>query len=114
MIIVASSKDGRVVPWFAEGNPPEGFVEVPKDLLEKYRSGEIKDGFELAQKSFAYKAGYKADEAQEKPAIKIPLPKKEKEPKKVEAPIEEAKKVVVAESRPFNASLFTDVIKTRA
>jgi hypothetical protein len=114
MIIVASSKDGRVVPWFAEGNPPDGFVEVPKDLLVKYRSGEIKDGFELAQKSFAYKAGYKADEAQEKPAIKIPLPKKEKEPKKVEAPVEKAEKVVVAESSPFNASPFTDAIKTRA
>lgn len=115
MIIVASSKDGRVVPWFAEGNPPDGFVEVPKDLLEKYRSGEIKDGFELAQKSFAYKAGYKADETQEKPAIKIPLPKKEKEPKKVEAPIvEKAEKVVAVESSPFDASPFTDAIKTRA
>lgn len=116
MIIVASSKDGRVVPWFAEGNPPEGFVEVPKDLLKKYRSGEIKDGFELAQKSFAYKAGYKADEVQEKPAIKIPIPlyKKEKEPKKVEAPVEKAEKVVAAESSPFDASPFTDAIKTRA
>ena len=114
MIIVASSKDGRVVPWFAEGNPPEGFVEVPKDLLKKYRSGEIKDGFELAQKSFAYKAGYKADEAQEKPAIKIPIPKKENEPKKVEAPVEKVKKVVEAETSPFGASPFADVIKTRA
>jgi hypothetical protein len=114
MIIVVSSKDGRVVPWFTEGNPPEGFVEVPKDLLVKYRSGQIKDGFELAQKSLAYKAGYKADEAQEKPAITIPLPVKEKEPNKVEAPMEKVKKVVEAETRPFGDSPFTDAIKTRA
>ena len=113
-MIIASMKDGRVVPWFLEGNPPEGFVEAPNDLFEKYRSGEIKDGFELAQKSLAYKAGYKADQVQEKPAIKIPIPKKEKEPKKVEAPVEKDEKVVAAESSLFDASPFTDAIKTRA
>lgn len=113
-MIIASSKDGRVVPWFADSAPPEGFVEVPKDLLEKYRSGEIKDGFELAQKSLAYKAGYKADDAQEKPAIKIPIPKKEKEPKKVESPGEKVEKVVEEETSPFGDSPFADAIKTRA
>lgn len=122
-MIIVSSKDGRVGPWFSEGNPPEGFVEVPKDLLEKYRSGEIKDGIELAQKSLAHKAGYKDDRSQGKNVIKIPIPlvkeekeSKEKESKEAEAPAGKAKKVVSAEPSPFDPtpSPFADAVKTRA
>ena len=78
MKIIASQKDGRVVPWFLDSNPPNNYVEVPDELYEQYKNGKIKDGFELAQKSLAVKAGYKVPQA--KPAIKIPVVSEEAAP----------------------------------
>lgn len=51
---IASLVDGRVVPWFSEGDPlPARFVVVPEKLLAKFRSGEIKDGIALAKAALA-------------------------------------------------------------
>lgn len=102
MIIVASQKDGRVVPWFSEGNIPKNFVEIPISLYDKYRAGEIKDGFELAKKALAVKAGYGA-EAQEKPAIKIPVSTKK----------EAASKEVAEEKSAPAAVSFPEIVKMR-
>lgn len=77
MIIIASTKTGYVGPWFLEEKPPADFVEVPSGVYEKYKSGKIKDGFELAQKALAVKAGYEVGARDENSAIKIPIPPKE-------------------------------------
>lgn len=104
MIIIASTKTGYVGPWFLDEKPPEDFVEVPSDVFQKYKSGEIKDGFELAQKALAVKAGY-VEARDEKPAIKIPLPpKEEKKPTK----LAELEKALEA------SSLFPETSKKRA
>lgn len=47
---IASLIDGRVCPWYLEGDPiPEKFVLIPDDLLAKYASGEVADGKTLAR-----------------------------------------------------------------
>ena len=57
MKTIASLVDGRVVPWFADGDPiPEKFVAVPDALLAKYKAGEITDGRALARASLAANA----------------------------------------------------------
>lgn len=105
MIIIASTKTGYVGPWFLDEKPPEDFVEVPSDVFQKYKSGEIKDGFELAQKALAVKAGY-VEARDEKPAIKIPIPSKED--KKPTAKVVEFGKTLEA------SSLFPETSKKRA
>lgn len=57
MKTIASLVDGRVVPWFADGDPiPEKFVAVPDALYAKYKAGEITDGRALARASLAANA----------------------------------------------------------
>lgn len=68
-MIVAHLRNGRVGPWFPKSEPPKDLVEVPDELFKKYKSGEIRDGFELAQRSLAYKAMQNAP--REKPVISI-------------------------------------------
>lgn len=54
---IASLVDGRVVPWFAEGDPlPEKFVMIPDALYAKYCAGEITDGKALARAAIAENA----------------------------------------------------------
>lgn len=54
---IASIDDGRVVPWYlTAAEIPIKYVEIPDALLEKYRSGEIADGRELARQALALNA----------------------------------------------------------
>lgn len=51
---IARLSDGFVTEWYLSDEPvPNGCVEIPTDLLDKYRSGEIADGVALAKAALA-------------------------------------------------------------
>lgn len=69
-MIIVNTNDGYVGPWFSDEAPPINLIEVPPELLAKYKAGKIKNGIELARAALLAKADNKAEA---KPLIRAPL-----------------------------------------
>lgn len=51
---IARLSDGFVTEWYLADEPvPHGCVEIPAELMAKYRTGEIADGVSLAKAALA-------------------------------------------------------------
>lgn len=66
---IARLSDGFVTEWYLRDEPvPHGCVEIPDDLLAKFRSGEIADGVSLAKSALAGASAPAAKTANAAPA----------------------------------------------